>query len=98
MKKITFENKEYFYKIYWKSTHKGYTRLDPFTEFYTNFITEPAWTFFNWESKDIVEIPKNKVFEVPINIEDEKYSKEDILKYIKIGFYRKQEIENGEII
>lgn len=98
MKKIIFENKEYFYKIYWHSTHRGYTLSDPFTVFCTDFITEPSWSFFKWKSKDIIEIPKNKVFEIPIDIEDENYSKDDILKHMKLGFYRKQEIEKGEII
>lgn len=99
MKSIKINNTEIFYQIVGFEGEYGLFSYK--TYFYKNVLMVPEWTFFKWKSKNMVEKPGERIFIVDVNIENPKYTSEEIRKKIDkcIAIYsRKLDIQNGQII
>lgn len=100
MKSIKINNTELFYEIFAREGEYGIIYGHE-THFYKNVLMVPSWTFLKWKSKDMVEKPGERIFIVDVNIEDPKYTSDEIRKKIDKGiaiYSRKLDIQNGQII
>jgi len=97
MKKITIDGKQFDYEICSDANEYG---TSEWTEFYQGKKIR-KYKRFIFFGKIITEEVPNLIFEVPINIEDSCYTKEDIRKRLSRQvelLNRKEEIKRGEII
>ena len=97
MKTINVNGREFQYDVVYDEAPFGDIVI---TEFYdgTKYVSHKKYYFFG--EKIIKEIP-NPVFYLNINIEDERYSKDEVRKQIEGAverLIRKEEIKRGDII
>lgn len=97
MKKIVIDAQEFEYQVFVDCDQDG---TYEWTEFYqgTETRTYKRFIFFG---KKITEVVPKLIFEVPINIEDSCYTKEDIRKRLSRQvelLKRAEEIKRGEIV
>lgn len=97
MKKIVIDGQEFEYQVYVDCDQDG---TYEWTEFYQGTETK-TYKRFIFFGKVITEIVTKLIFEVPINIEDFCYTKDDIrnrlLRKVEL-LKREEEIKKGEII
>lgn len=97
MKKLKINGRELQYQVILHETSLMSWRT---TEFYEGIetISRKKYLFFG---KTIIEVKPKKIFEIEFNIENPKWSKDDIKKSIDKELAileREAEIERGEII